>query len=488
MRHRARALSLAVGILLLTACNGSGLPVSPTNTPPLIIEATPTVPVQAQRPTSTAETKAGLPIATTGTGSLDGTTPKPQPTVEATQQAGATIEPGTPGGTAQPGATSQAGNSRLDQEIAEVEKDASAVRGLTPTGDVPETFLNQTQMHDNLIKGLQEDYSREEAKQDTDEIWLLRLVSDRSVDLYQLQADLLSEQVLGYYDPKKKDLFVLNTGQGKDLDPSARQTLAHEFTHALQDQRFDLQKLLPDKSTDDDRSLAIRALVEGDATLSGLSYAREYFTAQEKQQFLQENSSGSTNVLDKAPTYLRESLIFPYTAGPDFVNKLLQIDGFRAVDKALADPPTSSEQLMHPEKYINQPRDMPVHVTLQPLTDTLGTGWTMKDFGTTGEFDLKIQLQENGAADPEGGAAGWGGGSYAYYANGDKGLMLQKVVWDNAKEAAEYKTTLEQTFKRAQKDGSFYVDGGRYFSIQASGISVTLTSSNDKAALEQATK
>lgn len=484
MRHRARALSLAVGVLLLTACNGSGLPVSPTNTSPVITQVTPTTPAQAQRPTSTVETRAGLPTATMG--SLDGATLEPQATVEATQQTRATTAPGAPGGTAQPNATSQAGNPRLNQEIAQVEKDASAVRGLKPTGDVPETFLSQSQMHDNLIKGLQEDYSREEAKQDTNELWLLRLVSDRSVDLYQLQADLLSEQVLGYYDPKKKDLFVLNKGQ--DLSPSARQTLAHEFTHALQDQRFDLQKLLPDKSTDDDRSLAIRALVEGDATLSGLSYAREYFTAKEKQQFLQENSGGSTSVLDKAPTYLRESLIFPYTAGPDFVNQLLQIDGFRAVDKALADPPTSSEQIMHPEKYLNQPRDVPVPVALQPLTATLGAGWTMEDFGTSGEFDLKIQLQENGASDPEGGAAGWGGGSYAYYANGDKGLMLQKVVWDSAKDATEYKTALEQTFKRAQKDGSFYVDGGRYFNIQASGKSVTLTSSNDKAALALATK
>lgn len=479
MRHRAHVLSLVVGALVLTACNSSGLPVAPTNTPSLLTQATPTTLAMAPRPIATTGPRTTQP---TPTASILGDS---TPAVGATSQAQATT---APGGTARPGATTQAGNAVLDKEIAQVEKDTVITRGLKPLGDVPETFLNPAQMHDNLVKDLQDNYSPAEAKQDAAELWLLRLVKDPSIDLYQLQADLLSEQVLGYYDPKKKDLFVLNTGGNQDLTPASRQTLAHEFTHALQDQHFDLEKLLPDKSKDDDRSLAIRALVEGDATLSGLSYARDYFTPKEKQQFLQENSSGSTAVLDKAPAYLRESLFFPYDAGPDFVNQLLQIKGFQAVDKALADPPTSSEQIMHPEKYINQPRDMPVPVALQPLTDTLGAGWTIQDFGTLGEFDLKVQLQENGASNPTEGAAGWGGGSYAFYTNGGKSLVVQNTVWDNQQEAEEFQTALEQTFSQAQKSGSFYVDGGRYFSLQASGKTVNLIASNDRAALQRATR
>lgn len=479
MRPRAHVFSLAVGALLLTACNANGLPVAPTSTPQLSVVATPTTLAFAQ-PTDTTRPIVVRPTATAVN------TEASTPDAGATSPAAGTA---TPGNTAQPGATTQAANTPdpvLNSQIAQVERDLSTVRGLKPTTNVPETFLTQSQMRDNLLKGLQEDYTRQEAKDDAGELWLLRLVSDRSIDLYQLQADLLSEQVLGYYDPKKKDLFVLSTSS--NLTPSARQTLAHEYTHALQDQRFDLQKLLPERSKDDDRSLAVQALVEGDSTLSGLSYARDYFTAKEKQQFLQENSSGSSTVLDKAPAYLRESLIFPYNEGADFVNQLLQIGGFSAVDKALADPPTSTEQIMHPEKYLNQPRDVPVPVALQPLTDTLGAGWTLRDYGTTGEFDLKIELQENGAADPAGGAAGWGGGSYAYYVNGDNLLMLQKTVWDNESEAKEYQTALEQTFKRDQKSGNFYVDGGRYFSLQASGKTITLISSNDQAALQRATK
>ncbi|HET6313383.1 MAG TPA: hypothetical protein VFH60_06070, partial [Chloroflexia bacterium] len=397
MRHKTRAFLMSVCLLVLAACNSTGLPVSPTNTPQLNTQATPT-----------AESVAGAPSATPRNQARPTRTPRTAQATEAPTD-DATAEPTEDAG---PQPTSEASNTKLDKEVMEVERNTANVRGLAPKGDVPETFLTQPQMKSNLLNDITEDYSREEANEDAMELWLLRLMDDPETDLLQLHIDLLGEQVLGYYDPEEDEMFVLRNQA--DLSPGSKQTLAHEFVHALQDQYFDLEKMLPDESHDDDRSLAIRAVVEGDATMAGLSYVRDYFTQADIEEFLQESSSADTSVLNSAPAYLRESLYFPYDAGADFVNELLMMDGFQAVDEALADPPASTEQILHPDKYFDSPRDEPIQVPLPPLTDTLGAGWTMVDWGTLGEFDLRVILDENGAADPDEAAAGWGGGSYAF--------------------------------------------------------------------------
>lgn len=463
MRHKTRAFLMLAALLVLAACNGSGLPVSPTNTPQLSTgtDATPT-----------AESVAGRSSATPRpTRTPRDAQPTEEPTAEATEE---------------PQPTTQADSTRLDREVRQVEQDTSQVRGLEPIQDVPETFLTQAQLKSNLLKNITEDYPQEEANDDSMQLWLLRLFDDPDIDLLQLQIDLLGEQVLGYYDPEEDELFVLRNQA--DLSPGSKQTLAHEFVHALQDQYYDLEKMLPDDSHDDDRSLAIRALVEGDATLAGLSYARDYFTQAEIQEFLDENSSADSTVLNSAPAYMRESLYFPYDAGADFVTELLMMDGFQAVDDALADPPASTEQILHPEKYFDSPRDEPIQVDLRPLTDTLGVGWTMKDWGTLGEFDLRVILGENGAADPDGAAAGWGGGSYAFYENGDLGLMYTAFDWDDEFEADEYVAALEETFDNATRTGDLYEQDGRFYSLTQDGTLVTLISSNDQAAVENATK
>ena len=131
---------------------------------------------------------------------------------------------------------------------------------------------------------MEQDYSKEQAKDDATELWLLRLIDDRSIDLFQLQIDLQSEQVIGYYDQKVKALFVRNDGTA--LSPTAKETLAHEYIHALQDQHFDLEKMLPEDSTDDDKDTATRSLVEGDATVGGILFAQSHFSPSEYQSIM----------------------------------------------------------------------------------------------------------------------------------------------------------------------------------------------------------
>jgi hypothetical protein len=472
MRYRALlACIFALIMPLIAGCNSTGIPdpVPSTATPPARPTATEVAIVDPEpEPTSTRASRNSTP------------TVRPRPTgtarAEATVTAGQ-VETPVPSGTV---------SAELQQLVEEIEQDAAEFRGLEPLADVPEAFLTEDQLRTNLTREMEADYPRDEAARDAKELWLMRLSEDPNLDLYQLYIDLQTEQVLGYYDQIKNELFVRNDGE--ELSPSARQTLAHEFVHALQDQHYDLEKMLPSETTDDDGALAIRAMVEGDATVAGILYAQAFMTPEEYQSMIDESANADTTVLDSAPRYIRDILYFPYTQGVDFVITLGILTGFEPVDEAFLDPPTSSEQIMHPEKYMDSPRDMPKPATLVPLTDTLGAGWTHGDNGTLGEFDLKIILEENGAVDGEGAAAGWGGGVYEYYASGDQALMMLNTVWDTRRDADEFEDALNETFTSYEEDGDILKDpdGRRFFSVKRNGTQITLGASNDSAALERA--
>ena len=451
----------------LTACDMAGLPATPTPAP---------APVQS--PTSVATERSLAPTPQ----SLPTDTPPAAVLFETTTAEA--LEPAKTPAPLTPIPTEDAGNAGVDRQLEQIEADAAALRGLQPLKRVPEQFITQQQLNENLKKDLAEDYSPEEARRDALALWLLRLVDDRSIDLYQLNIDLLTEQVAGYYDPKKDELFVL--GNQQSLSPLARQTLAHEFVHALQDQHYDLEKLLPDKTDDDDRSMAVRALVEGDATMAGLMYAYRHMSQEDFQKLLEESQSAPTDVLNRAPRYIRESLLFPYSAGSEFVSRLIELGGFERVNQALADPPLSTEQVMHPEKYLDSPRDNPMPVPIPPLTSTLGTGWKQTDQGTIGEFDLKVLLEDNGVTDAESAAAGWGGGKYALYQNGDAGLLIVDTRWDTGADAREFESALRRSFAGATPTGAgLWSLGGRYFGLKSAGDRVTLISSTDLTALQK---
>jgi hypothetical protein len=438
--------------LLLAGCNSTGLPGLATPKP----TAAPATPTQPAEPTATTGALA-QPTATTAPVAQG--TPQPQ---------------GSP--------VSDANKQLLKQ----IEQQASNLRGLKPLKDVPEAFISEDQLRQNLTKDMQANYSEKQGKQDASALWLMRLIDDPNLDLYQLQIDLQTEQVAGYYDQDKKELFVRNDGQ--QLSPLAQQTLAHEYTHALQDQHYDLKKLLPDKNTDGDRDTGIRSLVEGDATVSGIRWAQTFLSQSDYQKMLDESSNAPTTVFDKAPKYLQDSLYFPYSQGVPFVVALGILNGYGQVNKALQDPPVSSEQILHPEKYMNTPRDLPKPVALTPLTDTLGAGWTMPTNGTLGEFDFQEMFQLNGLSKTQAdtAAAGWGGAVYNYYENGDKKLDVFNTVWDTKKDADEFETAIKDSFSSYQQNGTTWTDGKRFFAMKRIGDAIAVGASTDQPALEKA--
>ena len=260
--------------------------------------------------------------------------------------------------------------------------------------------------------------------------------------LADLYRDLLTSQVVGLYSPDDQELFVLDSGGA--LGPSARMVFAHEFTHALQDQHFDL--LAYSKASDDrmqgDRALARLSLVEGDASVVMFAWAQLNLTIDELLKAAQEAADPqAAAVLARMPPILRDGSLFPYQSGATFVTALFQSGGWAAVNRAYADPPVSTEQVMHSAKY--ESREAPVVVPVpEGLAGRMGEGWSIGTQDTLGEFQLQIWLRGSTGAVSSiaaNAAAGWGGDRIVLL-DGPSGAraVAMLTAWDTAQDATEF--------------------------------------------------
>ncbi len=343
-----------------------------------------------------------------------------------------------------------------DEELMNtVESQVEALRGLRPLRPVERVLMTQAQLRARILEDFEEESSPEEIRDYTLTLAAFDLV-DPDIDLYDLLVRLYTEQIAGFYDPETEQIYVIaDTGLMGQLE---RLTYAHEFTHALQDQHFDLEALglrdNADEVYDDEYLNAIQALVEGDASLTQQRFMDAHYSASDMATLMRESLEIDTTVLDSAPEVLREGLMFPYNYGETFVRALYRDDGLAAVDAAFVNPPVSTEHILHPERY--RSGDMPQFISLPPLTDTLGAGWRLVYEEVWGEFSTRYYLaQRIPKDDAETAAEGWGGDRYAvHYRESDGAFVLVwRIVWDTPADAEEfvdaYVTFAEKRFGHA---------------------------------------
>lgn len=260
-------------------------------------------------------------------------------------------------------------------------------------------------------------------------------------DLYGELKTINTEQVLGFYDDKTKRM-VVGADDARNPSPFAQVVLAHEYTHALADQHFGLGLLDKlGKEEADDAQAAFLALAEGDATFTMDLYRDTVLTTDQQKRFIQEAQSLPETAFDAAPQYLKDVLQFPYDQGLAFVTALHERGGFDLVDQAYRDPPTSTEQIMHPAKYLDT-RDNPTRVTLPNVVRALGSGWSFIEDGGIGEFDVLELLERGGgqglsASIAAPASAGWDGGMYGGYRSRDGVLVATLTAWDSDSQARE---------------------------------------------------
>ena len=260
-----------------------------------------------------------------------------------------------PMGTAVPETTPEAVvpvPANIAVQMDDIESKVSLLRGLLPVSPVQRGLLTPDELRAQMEEDIYEDSTPEEIADDGNALSILGLLPP-DYDLQALYVELMTEQVAGFYDPETKEMYVV---QGGDFKGPERMTYAHEFTHVLQDQTYDLQNGLnsnPDYCEEHtEYCAAVNALIEGDATLTESLWFFRYATAQDKQDVTDFYNSYSSPVYDSSPYYLQQDLLFPYQYGLEFVQSLYDVNGFASVDEAFRNPPVSSEQ-------IHAPRSLP---------------------------------------------------------------------------------------------------------------------------------
>ncbi len=325
--------------------------------------------------------------------------------------------------------------------LTRIEEQISALRGLPRKQDVPLRFVTREQLRAYLLLSIDRDYLPEERESDQKLYVTLGLIRPDE-NLLKIMLDLYQEQVLGFYDDKEKAMYVVT--DGGPFGPAEKSTFAHEFTHALQDQSFDFQALRPPHRHNNDRYAAATAIAEGDAMLSERQWMQAHLTQNEINQA---SAGGDSAALNQAPLVVRTQLLFPYISGLDFIRRAyLRGNSFASVDAVFRDPPESTEQILHPDKYTT--RDRPISVDLPDLAAAMGEGWRQIDSNVLGELDTRIAMEQFGDRSTAArAAAGWGGDRWSLLERDGRQAVVLKARWDTENDAREFFDTFGLALK-----------------------------------------
>jgi hypothetical protein len=316
----------------------------------------------------------------------------------------------TPAKAAKPAAESHvspAEAQELFRSVDDILRFCSKETGLPIKHEIKRKLISRDAVESFVQKSMEDDKDAQRLQRS--ELVLKKFgLLPRDFDFQKFLVALLKEQVAGYYDPKNKTVNLLDWIEASQQRP----VLAHELTHALQDQSFDLKKWMSGKDPDDKKSptaedisddevaSARQSVVEGQATavLIDFMLAPSGRSLQSSPQIVEALKAGMLEgtadsvELHKAPNFIRESLTFPYRYGLDFevalMNKLGREQAFEAPFK---NPPTSTRQIMEPETYLTAERIPPLPV---PDFKRIFRNYLRFDIGSIGEFDVAILMEQ----------------------------------------------------------------------------------------------
>lgn len=372
-----------------------------------------------------------------------GPTPAPSASEEPTPRPTATAS-GAP--------TPDASGGSTDYDA--IEAAVRSLRGLEELREVPLEVFDEDGLRAYVTDGFHEDNPADYIAA-SDLFYQRTGLFDPDEHLETLYLELLSSQVAGLYDPEAEEMYVVSRSGA--IGPNEQITYAHEYNHALQDQAFDLEALGLDELDQGDRNIARIALVEGDATLVMFQWA----FANLSQAELQEVIAGSADpealaLLERMPPILRAGLEFPYSTGLVFAQGLFGVGGWDEVNAAFDRLPASTEQIIHPEKYVSGEAPVPVDIP-DDLAANLGAGWTVGLEDTFGEFQFSVWLDDVGGlqlSDANAAAAGWGGDRLVSLDGPDGAwAVVFETTWDSADEADAFREAATGAVDNLRGDG-----------------------------------
>jgi hypothetical protein len=302
-------------------------------------------------------------------------------------------------------------------QVQEIAERVEEVRGLSFPDEVEAEFLDPAAFSAEVRAIFDEDYAPEAAELDERLLRALGAIP-ADLDLRAAFLDLIAGQAAGFYRPDTGEI-VVSAEPGDRLSPAAQLTLAHELEHALSDERLGLPD--PDASTDSDAARASLALVEGGATLAMQQFAaRSLGLGAQLRLGFDPSIREAEAQLATFPHYLQRDLIFPYEDGVAFTCRIHAEGGWEAIDAAYAAPPTTSAQVLWPERWTAREEAATPEFSATP------SGWEEERTTTMGAADLLWLFEAPGddtaAAldDPAGRAAAWAGGSLRLLTQGEE--------------------------------------------------------------------
>ncbi len=351
----------------------------------------------------------------------------------------------------------------LEAITIEIQAEVEQIRGQEFKRPVAVKVTDKEGFISYVMKRLDQMGGPEKMEAEADIVKMLGLVP-ASMDYLQVTLDMLEGQVGGFYDPSSETFYLMDSFTGA----IAKVILAHELTHALDDQYYDIDGKFEERLDDRDASSAYSSVVEGSGTSLMTLWTMKHI-GELSPDDLQKIAEMSTESLDGIPAVMWKPMLGSYTQGQSFLNKgyrLLKKQGKKMSDitqMAFEDPPMTTEQILHPEKYWDSGRrDDPRLLVLEG--GELPEGWRLIENSTVGELTLALLAEEEEEVDftnpmevssltfTNDAARGWDGDRLVLYGNNGEGRFLKLVtLWDTEEDAREFELAMQARLESWRK-------------------------------------
>jgi hypothetical protein len=378
-------------------------------------------------------------------------------------------------------------NAEFLRAADEVLAEMSQLLSLPIREPLKKSVRSREEIREFLIRQMRED--RDDAKRYADQKAMEAMgLIPKGYPLEQKMIALLTEQIAGLYDPKAREFFIADwTGPGEQ-----RMVMAHELTHALQDQSFHLEKWEEAVRNNDDAQLAREAVLEGSAMIGMVDYLLRSSgkSSRDMDDFDASVLLGDVHdspELSQAPLVIQDELLFPYATGAGFVHRALKNwNGWPDLHKLFENPPASTQQILHPERYFQGVA--PARVDLPPLARIVPREWKKLDENVLGEFGInEILKQFLGKDRAEELASLWVGDRYAISENLSKTrtLLVMRVRLVNDAAAARFFGGYSDLLERKNQTHRALLRRPNFFSFETPAGGVFLRCFTDECLIAE---
>jgi hypothetical protein len=374
-----------------------------------------------------------------------------------------------------PGDSRSTSNADFVAAADEVLGQMSEITGLKLRTPLKKSLRSREEIRAYIIKQMDEDKNAAERYAGARGAEAFGLLP-KGFDFDTFMVNVLTEQVEGLYDPKAREFYIADWSPLEDQ----RMVMAHELTHALQDQYFDIDAWEKAARPNDDAELARDAVIEGSATAAMVDYlmrdtGKSIKDLPEFDPSMLLGDLGSTPTLQKAPPFIKDALIFPYLSGMAFSAAILKNTGWSGLPGVFAKPPVSTQQIMHPALY--RSGRIPKTVTLPRIEKLLGGNWSKLDENVMGEFGWKEVLKQFLDADrAKTMAAAWAGDWYSVYEEkqSKRLVLVTRLQLDSEEHAERFFGQYSEALEKKYSERSNLLRRSSFFSFDSPEGSVFL--------------